>query len=153
MTAGCLPGYLPRSAVENGINPIAQQKDDVDPEQHAIDPADVVILVVVPHPVDAEHHEADRVDEELRPQAEQFADERFGRRIAGKLRDLDVEDHQRHRDGKDTVAQRLDSGLREAAGRHRCLTGARSHHAVIVTAPFGSTPLFRRSPTNRLARR
>src|SRR5262245_62523347 len=63
-----------------------------------------MILIVMSYPVNTEHDEADNVREKARPQLDQFVSQvqsihlRYGR-------DLDVEHHQGHRDGKDVVRQ------------------------------------------------
>lgn len=90
------------------------KKEDVDPEKQPVGPADVVELVMVADPVDAEHHEADRVAEQLRSERCQVADSQ----AVGDVRDVDLEHHQGHRDGEHAVGQGLDAfGLEAALGR------------------------------------
>ena len=77
-----------------------------------------MILIVVSHPVNTEHDEADNVREKTRPQLDQFVSQvplihvRYGS-------DLDVEHHQRHRNSKDAVCQGFNSRLAESADQIR----------------------------------
>ena len=74
---------------------------------------DVVVLGPVSHPIDAEQYEADGVADEIGPEID------HGRRqfLRRNRRDGNVEDQQRHDDGKDAVAQRFDASCPHGSNR------------------------------------
>ena len=74
------------------------------------------ILVVVSHPVNTEHDEADNVREKTRPQLDQLVLQ-VQMVHRGYRGDLDVEHYQSHCNGKDAIRQGFNSRLAECCAQ------------------------------------
>lgn len=93
-----------------------QQVDEIDPDEDSVGTLNVVELDVMVDPVRADQDEADHVDDEMPLEAEQVLPQRVVGREREVLRELQVEDERRQRDGKDAVDQRFEAVLFETAG-------------------------------------
>src|SRR5215831_6955679 len=77
-----------------------------------------MVLIVVSHPINSQHHKADSIGQKPRPKLPQF----MSQAEPGHSRydwDLDIEHHQGHRDSKDAIGQGFNSGLAESSTRTR----------------------------------
>jgi len=77
---------------------------------------DGVIHVVMADPEYAQADEAHRIGSELGPQAQKGRGDLYVRGIRGEVRNMNLQNQKSHNDGKDAVAQRLDSVFSQLDG-------------------------------------